>query len=256
MKNDSLNVDKKPLTHSSFFLKIGVVVAISFVLDITFRFLGYFSILTIPWFGVNENLITLLLKCIEVGMNYLPLILLVLILIRLKKSMYRGHEFWFSKVRPPLFVLFLILFITIPALIIHLTIPVYALQIVKYLASVRLNALTARMGLLPRDLTLFIQCLVWLWWCDSQPKQLRSLLFSFFAWVLYEGTLWIMLWPIIEAFQYRGLDIVLLIKRSVTARNIVFTYTQQIFTGSFALIIYLILTAVQKIILFKRKFHT
>lgn len=239
-------MDNKPITHTSPALRIGVVIVISFVLDITFRFLGYLSILAMPWFGGYENYKNVFLRCIEVGMDYLPLILLVFILMRWKKSMYSGNKLWFNKIRPSLFILILLFIVTIPLLVVYLIIPVFAIRILKYLWTVKLDLET--MNLQPSGLTMFIQCMVWLWWCDSQPRRLRSLLYGFFIWSLYAGMLLVMLWPVIVAFKYKAHDIVILIQEGITIRHIAFQYFLTITIGCFAFIIYRIQAAIRRII--------
>ena len=245
-------MNNKPITQISLAKRIGVVIILSFVLDITFRLLGYISILAMPWFGEHENHKYELLRYneilpyIEMGMDYLPLILLVIILMRWKKSMNSGNILWFNRVRPTIFMLFLIFII--PFLIIHLTIPVYAPRIVKYLHSVRLFILTGRMTLYPHGFTNVFQCMVWLWWCDSQPKRLRSIFYVFFVWVLYGGSLCITLLPIAAAFTYGGYDVVLQIQKIISVRENVLLYAFQVPGGVFALIIYLTQAEVRKII--------
>lgn len=97
------------------------------------------------------------------------LMLFTAVLIHWHKSMECGGKPWFLRIIPLKFFGIIFGSLCVMYLIISST---YKLQAAS-------NQLTHTFGFL----TIIFHCLIWIWWCDSEPRRFLSILYGFISWI-------------------------------------------------------------------------
>ena len=159
--------------HASFARRVGAVLVSSIVIIYTASYVLQIILSLLFTWSLRGNTfpegIMILSGIPKIIPDIFSLMLFAAILIHWRKNMECSRKLWFLKIKPPTFLGIIIVSLCGMYLIINTTLRFQATS----------NQLTYTFGWL----TVITHCLIWIWWCDSEPRRFLSILYGFISWV-------------------------------------------------------------------------
>ncbi len=195
--------------HASLFRRAGVVLATSLALNYigSICFVLVYSLLSL--FVPGSELSRLPERAIPF-LGYLlpfilhagiPVLLLWVILTNWKKRMDTGERLWFYTVGVWKFIAIIAVCIMLPVVLLHFMMSTWYSTHSRYIMDIMALGGYSHYGWLQVfQLSIpLIQCVIWLWWLDSRPRQRRPVLIGLLTWIGY------MLYPsFVSLFAFGG----------------------------------------------------
>lgn len=161
-------------THASFARRIGAVLVSSIVIIYSASYVLQIILSLLFTWSLRGNTfpegIMILSGIPEIIPNIFSLMLFAAILIHWRKNMECSRKPWFLKIKPLKFIGIIFCSLCGMYLIIITTLRFQATSF---------NQLTLTFG----RLTVITHCLIWIWWCDSEPRRFLSILYGFISWI-------------------------------------------------------------------------
>ena len=167
--------------HVSFARRIGAVLVLSIWIIYTASYILEIILSSLFKWSLKGNVFPessmILIGIPEIIPNIFSLLLFTAILMHWRKNMEYGRKPWFLKIKPLKFI----------GIIIGSFFGMYLIIIATLqFQATSFNQLTLTFG----RLTVIAHCLIWIWWCDSQPRRLLAVIYGFISWIAGQILIW------------------------------------------------------------------
>ncbi len=166
------NVEVKA-AHASFARRIGAVLALTILIFYTASYILEIILSSLFTWSLKGNVFDesrmIFIGIPKIIPNIFSLLLFTAILMHWRKNMEYGRKLWFLKINMLKFF----------GIIIGSLCGMYLIIITTHQFQATSNQVTYTFG----RLTVIAHCLIWIWWCDSQPRRFLAVLYGFISWV-------------------------------------------------------------------------
>ena len=213
--------------HVSFARRIGAVLALSIWIIYTASYILEIILSSLFTWSLKGNVFPesnmILIGIPEIIPNIFSLLLFTVILMHWRKNMEYGRKPWFLKINMLKF--FGIIFGSFFGMYL-IIITTHQFQANSF------NQLTLTFG----RLTVIAHCLIWIWWCDSQPRRLLAVLYGSISWVASQILIWVV-FASLSDLRYRPNEVWQTIRYSITYYLIYFGRPGTIALGFYLLLV-------------------